>query len=170
MKKLLEKLRTNYPDLSFQEAATFCWSPEDKEIRYTEKSDKNEQELASWALLHEVAHAVLGHKSYVSDLDLLLLEVSAWDKAKLIATEYGLEIDNEHIQDCLDTYRDWLDLRSTCPLCGNTGMQDNQESYRCINCGQSWRVTSARFSRAYRQTKRSKKQKSPASKEVTTFA
>jgi hypothetical protein len=58
-------------------------------------------------------------------------------------------IDEEHIQNCLDTYRDWLHKRSTCPRCDSHGLQTS-EQYKCYNCRAVWRVGNERFCRAYR--------------------
>lgn len=111
------------------------------------------EHIATWSLLHETGHALLGHTSYVADIELLKLEVAAWDRAKQLAKELGTSIDENHIQDCLDTYRDWLDKRSICPNCGTKSIQtDKGSKYRCFNCHTTWRVSNNRFGRAYRQT------------------
>lgn len=155
MKKLLETLSQRHPELKFTPGAAFCWSPLDRTIVYKDTSG----ELGKWSLLHEVAHALAGHQTYQSDLELLMMEVSAWHEAKKIAPEYGFEIDENHIQDCLDTYRDWLDQRSTCPLCGNTGLQHSARAYKCFNCSTKWQVSASRFCRPYRQLNRGKTKK-----------
>jgi len=110
-------------------------------------------------MLHELAHATLGHNSYETDFELLLLEVAAWDKAKALARDYGETIDDEHVQDCIDTYRDWLYQRSNCPACSTTSLQESAVSYKCFNCGSSWTVTASRFCRPYRLM--AKQQKTP---------
>lgn len=151
MQKFIAKLKERFPDLSYRAGDQFCWSPETNEIIY--KRDA-EGESAVWSLLHETGHALLGHRSYKADYELLRLEVAAWEKAREIAESIGALIDEEHIQDCLDTYRDWLYKRSICPKCTAKCLQQSDYvHYRCFNCHTTWRVSSNRFCRAYRSTK-----------------
>jgi replication factor C subunit 3/5 len=65
--------------------------------------------------------------------------------------KYDINIDDDHIQNCLDTYRNWLHLRSTCPECGIRTLQTDKYTYRCHNCHTIWKVTSERFCRPYRK-------------------
>ena len=125
MKTLLAKIQANYPDISFTEGQAFSWSPGKKMITYKDTAE----EIAAWSLLHELAHALLDHRSYETDFELLLLEVAAWEKARELANNYQVEIDEDHIQDCIDTYRDWLYQRSNCPRCSNTSLRNT-----CIRC------------------------------------
>lgn len=151
MDALLSQLKDLYPELTFTAGKGFVWSPETSEIFYGQnrKGDK-----ARWALLHETGHALLGHKSYQADYELIRLEVAAWEKAKELATQVDLKINEDHIQDCLDTYRDWLYKRSICPECSTKSLQqDDYTHYRCFNCHTTWRVTPSRFCRAYRRSK-----------------
>jgi hypothetical protein len=151
MQTLLKSLQTALPALRFSPGETFYWSPETKEVFYREDSNL---ERDKWSLLHETGHAMLGHDSYNRDVVLLQLEMAAWDKALELAKKFGVKIDEEHIQDCLDTYRDWLHARSICPSCTTKCLQqpDNQH-YRCHNCHTTWKVTPARFARPYRSVK-----------------
>jgi NADH pyrophosphatase NudC (nudix superfamily) len=152
MDKILDELKTRFPALQFKASATFSWSPETSEIMYKQAADQDDE--AIWALLHETGHALLQHASYTADYELVRLEVAAWEQAKIVAAELNLEIDENHIQDCLDTYRDWLDKRSICPTCLTKSIQqDNYRHYQCFNCHTVWRVSASRFCRAYRSTK-----------------
>ncbi len=152
MDTILDQLSARHPGLSFTPGKQFSWSPETREIFYkTAASD----DQAVWSLLHETGHALLDHKTYHADFELLLLEVAAWEKARELATELSVEIDEDHIQDCLDTYRDWLYARSVCPNCSTKSIQQNDcAHYRCFNCRTTWRVTASRFCRSYRSTKK----------------
>jgi hypothetical protein len=67
-----------------------------------------------------------------------------------IGRKYRIKLDNNHIQDCLDTYRDWLHRRSKCPTCGMHVLQKDVRTYQCFNCDASWRVSAGRFARPYR--------------------
>lgn len=152
MQPLLHKLQSLYPDLRFTAGKQFCWSPETQEIFYIVSHSNAER--ATWSLLHETGHALLEHTSYEADVELIRLEVAAWEKARELATEVDLQIDEDHIQDCLDTYRDWLYKRSICPSCRTKCLQqDDHAHYRCFNCHTVWRVSASRFCRAYRTTK-----------------
>jgi ribosomal protein S27AE len=161
MNPLLRKLTAAYPQLDFCLGERFYWSPKTKQIFYQDKSE----EAYHWKLLHEVGHALLGHSTYNSDIELLQLEVAAWEKAKQLTPEFATAINPDYIQDCLDTYRDWLHKRSTCPTCGTRSLQENSERYHCFNCQASWQVSPSRFCRTYRQIKRHNK-KSPASRQA----
>jgi len=123
------------------------WSPETQTIVY-EAGGANAH---IWSVLHELGHALLGHTSYKSDIELLQKEMLAWEKARELARAYAVHIDNDHVQECLDSYREWLSRRSTCPNCRIKTLQTSPESYQCFNCSLTWRVTPARHSRTYRR-------------------
>lgn len=103
-----------------------------------------------WTILHELSHALLDHQSYTTDFNLLGKELAAWDHARILAEKYGFAIDEAHIQDCLDSYRDWVYARSICPTCESQGIQYSKALYGCLNCDCMWKVTYARFCRPYR--------------------
>ena len=120
---LVDKLRLTFPHLTFIAAMQPCWSPENRHIYYNAGRDKPKD---AWGLFHELGHATLGHKSYSTDVDLLQKEVAAWGKAATIAETFNVSIDDTYIQDCLETYRDWLYKRSVCPACGAHGIQNER--------------------------------------------
>ena len=150
MERTLNLLRCRFPHLSYTESNTFYWSPETKEIFYATNAAGNS---ATWSLLHETSHGLLEHRAYRTDLELLQLEMVAWERAKVLAAELSLPIDDTHIQDCLDTYRDWLHARSACPGCGSQTLQQPNFCYKCYNCHAAWKVTPSRFCRTYRSLK-----------------
>ena len=149
MQELLQKLRADYPHLSFQEGDTFYWSPKNQTVTYAPGS--TQPEVAMWSLLHEVCHGILGHKNYTTDFELVQLEVAAWQQARALAKTYDIKIDPEHVQDCLDTYRDWLHMRATCPTCSTVSTQKDSNTYECFNCHTNWHVSNSRFCRPYRR-------------------
>ncbi len=151
MDQLVTRLSVDFPALAFHEGTHHCWSPSDNTIMY--EHDDNPASLIG--VLHEVAHALLHHNDYSSDLELLRKELAAWDKAKALAGHYRVSINDDHVQNCLDTYRDWLHRRSKCPTCKSTGIQYTETTYGCINCDGRWRVTASRFCRPYRRVSRS---------------
>ena len=84
--------------------------------------------------LHEVSHALCKHESFKMDVDRLKMENEAWDKARELAKKYGLTMDEEIIQEELDTYRDWLHQKSRCPRCDLTRYQTPDGLYHCPRC------------------------------------
>jgi hypothetical protein len=153
---LLERLRADQPAISFRAGPRFCWSPATGEVFYKQYATAHPGSAASqtslYSLLHETGHALLKHKRFQMDFELLEMEVAAWERARGLAARYGVELDEDHIQDCLDTYRDWLYRRSICPSCTSKALQlDGKPEYRCFNCQAGWRVSSNRFCRPYRQ-------------------
>ena len=163
MDKLLNKLQKTYPKLTFEPSQTFYWSPRIHKIFF--KPFKNNDQVAVWSLLHEVGHALLKHQAYETDFELLGMELAAWTKAEELAKDYGYAIDSDHIQDCLDTYREWLYQRSTCPTCLNCSLQADSRTYQCFNCSTVWHVSSSRMCRPYRR-----KHKAASASAYTSFS
>jgi len=149
MQELLDQLAVDFPSITFMQGETFYWSPGKQSVTYAAGS--TQPVISKWSLLHEVAHGALEHNNYYSDFELVQLEVAAWQYAKKIARKYGISIDPEHIQDCLDTYRDWLHMRATCPTCGTVSAQKDPSTYACFNCQTEWHVSNSRFCRPYRR-------------------
>ena len=71
IKNLVDKLRVDYPQFTFSESDCFSWSPNEKTIYFSKKDDKNDY---SPDLLHELAHALLNHSNYNSDIELIVPE------------------------------------------------------------------------------------------------
>jgi hypothetical protein len=144
---LITKLALDYPDYYFKSSNEFHWSPDENVIFY----DKESSDQAS--LLHELSHAILEHKAYSKDIELIELERNAWQYAKqTLSPQYAITIDENDIQDSLDTYRDWLHARSRCPYCEATGVQTKKNTYKCLSCSTSWRVNDARICALRRYT------------------
>lgn len=147
MEQLLGSLRRDFPQLNIKKGDTFCWSPADQTVYYATTSNRSD----TWTLLHEASHGILQHTTYRSDFELIRLELDAWEKAKQLASQYGVKISDDHIEDCLDTYRDWLHKRSLCPTCDMKSLQSDPNTYTCLNCDASWRVSTNRLCRPYRR-------------------
>jgi hypothetical protein len=146
---LLPNIEKDFPSFHLKPDNEFRWSPDEMTIYY----DSQSKDTA--ALLHELSHAILKHTTYLKDVGLLEIERDAWTHAQtILAPRYGLTIDDETIQDSLDTYRDWLHARSMCPDCKATGFQVKQHEYKCIVCGTSWHVNDARSCALRRYTKK----------------
>jgi hypothetical protein len=148
VRNTLKILQKHYPSITFNKGDVFSWSPKDNAVVYT--LSYTDEDHAVYALIHEVAHAVLEHKHYVNDVDLLRHEVAAWHTAKDIAKKISITINEEHIQDCLDTYRDWIHKRATCPHCSVISAQQDTGGYTCFNCQTHWKVPDSPLCRVTR--------------------
>ena len=123
-----ERLASDFPEFRFIMGRKFAFRPT-KTIVIGPKED------GCYALvLHELGHAICKHKNFALDVERLKMESQAWEKAKEIATQYGLEVNEDLVQDELDTYRDWLHQKSRCPGCGLTRFQTPDGAYHCPRC------------------------------------
>ena len=149
---LIQRVQSDYPDIIFAAGDEFHWSAPTKTIQYNPALPS-----ASEQLLHELSHAILRHTHYTKDIDLIGMERDAWEHARHVAPTYDFAISDDTIQDALDSYRDWLHARSTCPGCQATGIQTKQQAYRCLACHQQWNVNEARLCALRRYTSPTKK-------------
>lgn len=141
IKSKFNKILQDFNKFIFKESTNFYWSSSEKIIYYKQITSSDDILL----LLHEIAHAELEHKNFNLDVDLIKIEAEAWQKASSLALVYDLAINDELVQDSLDTYRIWLHKRSLCPDCNQNGIQTNQNVYSCINCRRKWRVNNSLF-------------------------
>lgn len=137
---LIHNLSADYPAITFTEGVRFSWSPSEHTVTYV-SGEANAEAL----LLHELSHGLLEHARYSKDIELLSMEVAAWENAKELAQHYEVVLHDEAIETHLDSYRDWLHDRSTCPACSATGYQTSKDTYTCPACAHSWRVNEARI-------------------------
>jgi len=149
LENALSHLRSQLPDVTFVADNSFRWDPANQRLHYL---DSNNPEQTIMMLLHEAGHALAGHACFKNDLDLLIKEVEAWSKAKVTAKQIDMEIDETTVENCLDSYRHWLDKRSTCPNCSASGYQDEDNCYRCFNCTSRWWVGADQTTRVCRIT------------------
>jgi ribosomal protein L37AE/L43A len=134
---LLPTLQKDFPDIKFEAGENFSWWPRDQKIIYS--THQSVADHGVWSLLHEVAHAILSHNNYTNDFDLLKMENLTWRQARILGKKYGISIDADYVQDCLDSYRDWLHNRAKCPKCGVVSLQRKDGKYQCFNCLTTWR-------------------------------
>lgn len=150
---LIKSLVNEFGHITFTEAADFSWDPSTHTIFFNRIDDH-----AAERLLHEVAHAELDHRSYERDIDLIGLERDAWHLARTkLSDMYELSIDAEVVENHMDTYRDWLHARSTCPSCSATGIQTGNKEYTCLACRTKWRVNDAKVCELRRYKKNTPK-------------
>lgn len=125
---LTEKLKKDYPDLIFKKGRKFAFRPPRSVMIGPEEPD------AELLLLHEVGHAISRHRDFDVDVKRLKMEVEAWEKARDLASVYGIEFNEEVMEVELDTYRDWLHQKSRCPACGLTRFETPDGQYHCPRC------------------------------------
>lgn len=135
-------IKHDFPDINFEQGDDFSWSPSRQTITHPELHSA--QDFCQ--LLHEIGHAKLKHKKYSRDIALIDMERSAWEYAVKLAPQYNINLamTDDIVQDALDTYREWLHVRSVCPECGAVGLQSSTDRYSCIHCQSQWRVNEAR--------------------------
>ena len=124
----LQKIRSDFPTFTFREGRKFAFRPPRTIII------GSAEEQDALLLLHELGHALSGHRDFGTDVKRLKMEVEAWEKARELAITYGVAIDEELIEEELDSYRDWLHKKSRCPKCGLTRFQTPDGVYHCPRC------------------------------------
>lgn len=152
IRSLVKQLKRDYPEFIFEPSTEFWWSAREQTVHYDPKTPDG-----TAYLLHELSHAVLAHVGYRYDIDLIKLERDAWNHAKtVLGPQYNIIISEDVAENNLDTYREWLHARSTCPGCSTTGLQMKEQQYRCLDCGKTWRVNEARLCSLKRYTLQTK--------------
>lgn len=126
--KFLQRLREDYPEFRFINGSKFAFRPPKTIVLGPPEP------FSELLALHEVSHAILKHKTFRVDVERLKMESEAWEKARELATGYDIEVNEDLIQNELDTYRDWLHNKSKCRLCGLTRYQTPDGVYHCPRC------------------------------------
>ena len=138
-KILIENLRADFPQFNFVAGEDFHWNFETQTIFFTDSPDFEAQ------ILHELGHALNSHANFEMDVQLLQMEVEAWQTAREISKKYGIKISDDLVENHLDTYRDWLHKRSLCPNCLVNGFQQTDLNYKCPACRAVWQTNDSRF-------------------------
>ncbi len=145
----IQQIADDYPQFNFRSADIFYWSPKNGCVCYIE--DQLFDLDGIFQLLHELGHALLGHRYFNSSIHLLKIEAEAWQKATIVAKNYDLVIPQNTIESSLDSYRDWLHRRSVCPECESISVESDTNHYHCFTCGQDWTVPDHQQTRCYRR-------------------
>ncbi len=124
--ELIERLRVDYPDIRFVSGKKYSFRPPRTIMIGPEES--------SLLLLHELGHALCGHRDFKTNIQRVKLEREAWEKARELSSKYGIQFDDEFAENELDTYRDWVEKKSRCPVCGLTRFQSIDGNYHCPRC------------------------------------
>ncbi len=136
MEALLKKLKTDFPEFNFISGRKFAFRPPRTIVLGPEEDtgEKTGAKTMKLLLLHEIGHAILKHQDFRMDAERLKMELAAWEKARELAKNYGVEFDDELMEMELDSYRDWLHQRSQCSKCGLTRYQTPDGEYHCPRC------------------------------------
>lgn len=126
--RLIDKLKGDFPDFKFVTGKKFAFRPPKTIVIGPEEPQSD------LLLLHELGHAISGHRDFKVDVGRLKMEVEAWEKAQELADKYGVKFDVEVMEGELDTYRDWLHQKSRCPDCGLTRFETPDGIYHCPRC------------------------------------
>lgn len=127
-KLFLEKVQADYPGIVFRTGKKFAFRPPKTVIIGEEEPND------SLLLLHELGHALSKHVNFDTDARRLRMEREAWEKARELAPIYGVDFNDEVVEQELDTYREWLHKRSCCPKCKLTRYQTPDGKYHCPHC------------------------------------
>lgn len=145
--KVLSLIKDNHPEIQLvSKPYIFSWSPTNSTISYDPREENSPQ-----LVLHELGHALKRHSNYTTDISLLKMEREAWTEAEQMAESLHIELDDELTESSLDSYRDWIHQKSTCPTCSATGFQKSQNLYSCPVCTRSWQVNDGILCRIYRK-------------------
>ncbi len=138
----------SFDELTFLPSGYFAYDAASETINYD--PDELNQALGRLSLVHEISHAVLNHFNYSYDIELLLMEIEAWYKTRELCEKIGLEVNEDYITDCIESYDTWLTARSTCPKCSNFCFQEAPNQFRCFLCGCQWKVNDRKDCRVVR--------------------
>lgn len=140
LEDFVAEVAQQFPWFRFRVGKKFAFRPPRTiiyEVVSIDFSDQNYEYLNNnykLRLLHEVGHAVLEHKFFTTDVERLTMECAAWEEARVLSTKFNLNYDEEFVQVALDSYRDWLHVKSRCPDCGLTRYQTKDGRYHCPVC------------------------------------
>lgn len=146
----IQALQQEFPQFTFKSAQRFSFHPP-KTIKYHENEPVSPAYFALLTL-HELGHALSKHKDYKTSVERIKIESEAWQRAKTVLLQHlenapqnlseaqnwraiipDLTWDEDFAEAQLDTYRDWLHTKSTCPTCGLTRYEANGK-WHCPLC------------------------------------
>ena len=126
--ELVGRLKRDFPKVRFVTGRRFEFRPPRTVVIGPDEVH------AEMLLLHELGHALTERYTFETEVERIRIEAEAWEKARQLATQYGVLFDEETAQDELDTYRDWLHQKSRCPKCGLTRFQVAGGGFYCPRC------------------------------------
>lgn len=151
LNSIVDQVILDHPHVTFQKAAVARWSSPENTVYFQTVNSLSDMYL----FFHELGHGLRRHRDYDQDIELLRIENDAWQQAVQTASTYGFTIENNTIDEALDSYREWLHARSRCPTCTQSGVQQKSSGmYICLLCNTSWRTNDARRCGLKRYTKK----------------
>ena len=139
----LADLKSLYPNFRFQPGPRFLFRPPNTIFYEPSNPNNANNSFQDFALqlLHELGHAVSGHRNFQLSIDRIKIETEAWHAAQTILenhhnlqTKYHLFFNQDFAEAHLDTYRRWLHQKTTCKKCGLTMFQDKNQTWYCPHC------------------------------------
>lgn len=127
-----------YPQQQFLPAGYFAYDASENIVNYDPERIKDN--MGKLALLHEVAHSLLGHFHYLFDFELYSMEMDAWNMTRDLAQQHHVQTNEAYIQQCMDSYDNWITERGTCPGCYEFNIQSIPGEFRCYRCKTRWEV------------------------------
>lgn len=124
----LARIRSDFPEFKIISGKRFSFRPPKTIVVGPEEPND------SLLLLHELGHALSGHRNFDTSVRRVKMEREAWDKARELCSKYEVEYDEDLIEGELDTYRDWLHKKTSCPKCGLTMFQTPDGFCHCPRC------------------------------------
>lgn len=128
-----------YPRMRFAPSGYFAFDAASQVVHYD--PERIDSKIGRLSLLHEISHAILGHFHYDYDLELLSMELAAWNRTKQLAREHEVRFDGRYMSSCIDSYDSWIEQRATCPSCEQFASQVAEDEYRCFACTTRWKVS-----------------------------
>ena len=84
--ELVQKLRVDYPDFLFKNGRKFAFRPPRTIIL-----GSSDEPFYSLLLMHEMGHALCGHRNYRTSPRRVKMEREAWEKARELCEKYRVE-------------------------------------------------------------------------------
>lgn len=131
--EFLETIKIKYSNFSFKSGSKFLFRPR-KTIYYLEENPN-----FCLLLLHELAHALLGHFSYETSLERLEIERDAWEKTKKLCKIHSIPYLEDFAEEELDTYRNWTHQKTLCKNCGLTCIEIDLNHLYCPLCRKTYK-------------------------------
>lgn len=134
--KFVARLRAEYGELHFVRGRKFAYRLRAGRSEVVLERCEGWEDVNKYclSLLHEVGHALLGHRDFRVDAERVKMECAAWEKTRELCKTYGLVYDEEFAEERLDSYREWLYRRSRCRKCGLVRYQTRDGRYHCPRC------------------------------------
>lgn len=87
--KLVERLSKDFPELRFRQGRKFAFRPPRTVVYEPITEVEAEYKIYSMRILHEVGHAISGHRDYRQDIARVKMECEAWQKARELCAIWG---------------------------------------------------------------------------------